>query len=175
MSAKRKVTSGTLGTAETSTTVQIFVSYAHDNKVWFRRLEPVLQFPDTCVVHVWHDTKLEAGHRWDDEIKAALKSMDIFLCLVSFEFLQSWYIRNVELKEALERANRKEVEILPVLLYDVNLREEHPDLYPFNPLPAWGQCWHNLCGAHGDYQAAHQLIRTGLREAIRRVHSRKDR
>ncbi|MBL8828370.1 MAG: toll/interleukin-1 receptor domain-containing protein [Planctomycetaceae bacterium] len=103
--------------------VKLFVSYSHENSAWFGKLRPLLKFrnPDTNVAHVWHDQKLEAGHRWQNEIQAALKQMDVFVCLVSYEFLASDYIMNVELQEALRREKKDEVAIVPILLYPVNL------------------------------------------------------
>ncbi len=85
----------------------------------FGKLRPLLKFrnPGANVAHVWHDQQLEAGHRWHDEIQAALKEMNIFVCLVSYEFLASDYIMNVELKEALRREKKKEIAIVPILLY----------------------------------------------------------
>lgn len=149
------------------------MSYAHINKVWFHRLEPVLKFPGTSIAHVWHDTKLEAGHRFHDEIERALDRMDVFLCLVRHDFLASDYIQTVELEKALAREKKGEVVIVPLVIYDVNLREEESPLKDFQPLPEWGRCWLSYCGLNDHYQAAHQLIRTGPRQAIGRVQARR--
>lgn len=167
MSAKKRNT----GAAEEP--VRIFVSYSHENKAWFKWLFPVLTFDDATMVHIWHDTLLEAGNRWDDEIKGALKTMDVFLCLVSFDFLASWYIKNVELPEAVKRAEAGEVEIVPLLLYPLDLRTEQPDLYKCQPLPEFGKCWRDYCRDGGEYRDAHHLIRKGLRDAIERVRQRR--
>ena len=62
-------------------TVEIFVSYSHQNAAWFAKLRPLLKFrtPSANVAHVWHDQQLRAGDRWDNEIRSALKVMDIFV------------------------------------------------------------------------------------------------
>ncbi len=155
--------------------VEVFVSYSHLNSVWFGKLRPLLKFrtPSANVAHVWHDQELKAGDRWDDDIRAALKVMDIFVCLVSYEFLDSGYIMDVELKEALAREKKKEVEIVPILLYDVNLEKDCQELHEFNPLPAWGKCWRDYEKGGGHYQDAHQPIRDGLRQAIEKVRNRR--
>lgn len=154
--------------------VKIFVSYSHQNAVWFAKLRPLLKFrsPSAKVAHVWHDQKLTAGERWDDEIRAALNCMDVFVCLVSYEFLDSDYIIDVEVSSALARRKKGEVEIVPVLLYDVNLEEDFPDLSAFNPLPAWNKCWRDYEHDGGHYQDAHKSIRNGLRQAIDRVRTK---
>ncbi|MFO0942001.1 MAG: toll/interleukin-1 receptor domain-containing protein [Pirellulales bacterium] len=153
--------------------VKLFVSYSHENSVWFSKLRPLLKFrnPSSEVAHVWHDQQLEAGHRWDDEIKVALNEMNVFVCLVSYEFLASDYIMTVELKEALLREEKKEVAIVPILLYPVNLDNDCPELKPFNPLPTWAKCWRDFETGGGQHQDAHKLIRDGLWEAIKRVRA----
>lgn len=153
--------------------VRMFVSYSHENAVWFGKLRPLLKFrdPGAEVAHVWHDQKLEAGHRWHGEIQLAMRSMDIFVCLVSYEFLASGYIMEVELKEALQRV-KKDIEIVPILLYPVNLDNDCPELKTFNPLPAWGKSWRDFEAEGGDHRDAHRPIRDGLWQAIQRVRSR---
>lgn len=156
--------------------VELFVSYSHENSAWFSKLRPLLKFrnPNANVAHVWHDQQLEAGHRWHDEILDALKKSDVFVCLVSYEFLASDYIVNVELKEALRREKKKEVAIVPILLYPVNMDNDCPELKPFNPLPAWGKCWRDFVANGGEHQDAHKLIRDGLWKAIKRVQASRD-
>lgn len=154
--------------------VEFFASYSHQNAAWFAKLRPLLKFrqPNSNIAHVWHDQQLEAGHRWHNEIQNALKAMDVFVCLVSYEFLASDYIMDIELKEALKREKKNEVVIVPILLYDVNLDNDCPELKPFNPLPAWGRCWRDFEKDGGQHQDAHKLIRDGLWEAIRRTQIR---
>ena len=68
--------------------------------------------------------------------------------------------------EALRREENNEVAIVPILLYDVNLKVDCPELNRFSPLPAWDKCWRDFEMGDGEYQDAHKLIRDGLREAI---------
>lgn len=154
--------------------VEIFISYSHENAAWFGKLRPLLKFrkPSSNLAHVWHDQLLEAGNRWHDEIESSLKKMDVFVCLVSYEFLASDYIMDVELPEALRQEKRKEVEIVPILLYPVNLDNDCPELKPFNPLPAWGKSWREFETDGGEHRDAHLPIRNGLHQAIKRVRSR---
>ncbi len=154
--------------------VELFVSYSHENAPWFGKLRPLLKFRrPTNVAHAWHDQELKAGDRWDDRIRAALDAMDVFVCLVSYEFLDSDYIMDVELKQALKREENGEIEIVPIVLYDVNLEEDCPELKPFNPLPSWDKCWLDYRQNTGHYQAAHKPIREGLRQAIDKVIKRR--
>ena len=150
--------------------VELFVSYAHVNAAWFDRLRPVLKFRhcrDKAVA--WGDREIRAGDRWDKEIREALERMDVFVCLVSFEFLASDYIRCVELRRAFAREENKEIEIVPIVLYPMSLKDDCPQLDAFNPLPAWGKCWLDYELETGHYQAAHKPICEGLWQAIDKV------
>ncbi len=153
--------------------VEVFVSYSHLNATWFQRLKPVLNFRTTKLAHVWHDQELKAGDQWDKRIRHALAAMDVFVCLVSYEFLNSGYIMDIEMKEALAREKKQEVEIVPIVLYDTNLAADCPELHAFNPLPAWGKCWRDYDRDGGHYQDAHKLIRDGLRDAIEKVRAKR--
>lgn len=154
--------------------VELFVSYSHQNAVWFAKLRPLLKFrTPTHEAHAWHDQELKAGDRWDDEIRQALAVMDVFVCLVSYEFLDSNYIMDIELKQALKRAKKKEIEIVPIVLYPMNLEEDHPQLNAFNPLPSWGKCWLDYEQESGHYQTAHKPIREGLRQAINKARAKR--
>lgn len=148
--------------------VQLFISYSHQNKDWFARLKPLLEFHDSNV-HVvghWHDQKLKAGDRWDDEIRQNMETMNVFVCLLSYEYLASEYIRDVELSRALAREKKGEITILPIMLYEMDIQQDCPPLSEFSPLPGWKKCWRDYEKQNGDYRDAHVFIRKGLREVI---------
>ena len=153
--------------------VELFASYSHVNAIWFDRLRPVLKF-DRCrdKAYAWNDQEMKAGDRWDKEIREALERMDVFVALVSFEFLASGYIRDVELKCAFAREKKHEIEIVPIVLYPMNLKEDCAELNAFNPLPDWGKCWLDYEQDSGHYQAAHKPIREGLRQTIDKAIAR---
>jgi len=149
--------------------IRIFVSYSHVDKDWFAKLRPLLKFnPPAEVAHVWHDQELKASDRWEKEIKAELARMDIFLCMVSYNFLDSAFISDVEMKEAMKREKQRQTIIVPLYICDMADRDiEH--LKPFNPLPAWGRSWRSYERGDGHTMDAHKPIRTGLWEAIEKA------
>ena len=153
--------------------VRIFVSYSHMDKDWFAKLRPLLKFtPPAKVAHVWHDQELKAGDRWEKEIRAELAQMDIFLCMVSYHFLASDFINDVEMKEAIKREQQGKTIIVPLLICDMAEKDiEH--LKPFNPLPAWGRSWRSYERGDGHTMDAHKPIRTGLWDAIGKVVLKK--
>ena len=89
----------TPGGANEARTVRLFVSYSHENATWFRLL-PVLRVKaNVHPLQPWHDTELKAGDRWDKEIRDELDRINIFLCLVSYQFLAFGYkVRLVYIK-----------------------------------------------------------------------------
>jgi hypothetical protein len=119
----------------------------------------------------WHDTELKVGDRWDKEIRDELERMDIFLCLVSYQFLASDYIRDVELRRAQERHETGDIEIVPVAVYQMDLEHDCEFLHRLNPLPAWGRCWRDF-ERDGDWNDALYPIGNGIKQAIEKVQLR---
>jgi hypothetical protein len=152
--------------------VRLFVSYSHENAAWSKRLFPVLKVRrNVDTLQPWHDTELKAGDRWDKEIRAELERMDIFLCLVSMHFLASDYIQQVELPRAKARHKKGEIEVVPVILYKMNLKHDCKFLHQFNPLPAWGKCWRDF-EKDGDWNDALFPIGEGIKQAIEKARLR---
>ena len=152
--------------------VRMFVSYSHENAAWCKRLFPVLRVKaNVDTLQPWHDTELQAGDRWDKEIRAELERMDIFLCLVSYQFLASGYIQNVELPRAKARHKNHEIEVVPVVLYPMDLEHDCDFLYALNPLPEWGRCWRDF-EKDGDWNDALYPIGNGIKQAIEKARLR---
>jgi hypothetical protein len=152
--------------------VRMFVSYSHENAAWSKRLLPVLKVKaNVDTLQPWHDTEIKAGDRWDKEIRAELERMDIFLCLVSIDFLASDYIQNVELSKAKARVEKGEIDVVPVVVYPMDLKSDCEFLYQFNPLPEWGKCWRDF-EKDGDWRDALYPIGNGVKQAIEKARLR---
>ena len=71
---------------------------------WLERLQTMMSpFLRKDELEVWDDTRLEAGNRWLDEIRAALASCKVAVLLVSKEFLASELVIQEELPVILTR------------------------------------------------------------------------
>jgi hypothetical protein len=160
--------------------VKLFISYSHENRVWMKRLAPLLigfQYDDRLLnapglqyLHAWHDKELAPGNPWDGEIRQELEEMDVFVPLVSFQFFSSRYIQDVELKRAKERFDDGEILVLPILIYEMKkLRQKCAFLHKFPVLPAPRRWW----SRYPDWNDAHSLIDEGLWGAIDQALKRK--
>ncbi|MBX2889728.1 MAG: TIR domain-containing protein [Saprospiraceae bacterium] len=94
-----------------------FIIYAREDEPFRAELKAqLLPMERAGQLRVWTDRELIAGEHWEPAIKEKLKSADIILLLVSTDYFSSDYIHEVELKEAIERHNRGEARVLPVIV-----------------------------------------------------------
>jgi internalin A len=97
--------------------VRLFVSYAHDDERQLKRLDAILDvLEQQHGLAAWRDKRLVAGDEWDTAIRQRLEEMDIFLFIASSASLVRPYIRDPELRRAMERRATGEVEIVSVKL-----------------------------------------------------------
>lgn len=99
------------------TPITLFYSYSHDDEELRKRLEKhlsVLRW--NGLIAEWHDRNIDLGDEWAKEIDRNLASADIILLLVSASFLASKYCWSVEMERALERHDRGEAKVVPVIL-----------------------------------------------------------
>lgn len=97
--------------------VKIFFSYAHEDEQLRKGLELQLRgLARQDLIEMWHDRDISAGTDWKQEINEYLNSADIILLLVSPNFIDLDYCYSVEMMRALERHERKEAVVIPVIL-----------------------------------------------------------
>ena len=72
------------------------------------------------VIADWHDRMIEAGEERKEAINKNLEEAQIILLLVSATFLASDYCCDVEMKRAVERHDRGEARVIPVILRPVD-------------------------------------------------------
>ena len=101
--------------------VRIFISYAHQDQQFVKQLEKHLSLlTREGLITIWSDQKLRAGEEWKDGVSEALRDAQIVLVLVSADYLASSYIWEIELVEALKRAEKGNARILPIILRQVD-------------------------------------------------------
>lgn len=70
-------------------------------------------------VDSWHDCKITGGHEWAEQIDQNLRTPDLIPLLVSADYLASRCCWDVELKLAMERHERGEAVVIPIILKPV--------------------------------------------------------
>lgn len=97
--------------------IQIFYSHIPQDGKWQEKLEMQLSaLSQQGVITHWHHGLISAGGDTQLEIDKHLDMADMFLLLVSPGFLASAYHHNVEVRHALERYEKSEAHIIPVIL-----------------------------------------------------------
>lgn len=110
---------GTLGFPKNKDIVKlsVFVSYSHTDKVFLELLTKHLALLRRLnLISTWVDLEIKGGDHWDKEISKKMANADIFLLLVSPDFINSDYCYEIELDAALERDAKKEARVIPIIV-----------------------------------------------------------
>jgi TIR domain len=96
-----------------------FVSYSHDDVSACARLLTQLKSVERKYgLALWHDQRLKAGHHWNHEIEEAIGRAEVFILLVSPEFVRSDYIFDTELPAIKRRLRACKGKAISVVVRD---------------------------------------------------------
>lgn len=96
---------------------KLFFSYSHKDESFRDELEIHLSIlKRQGIIDTWHDRRIDAVSRVNNEISKELESSDIILLLVSPYFLDSSYCYDIELKRALEKQKIGEATVIPIIV-----------------------------------------------------------
>jgi hypothetical protein len=105
---------------------KLFISYSHKDKEF---LDNILSFLKPIEkqgkIVLWYDELLSPGEPWHETIIQKLNETDIYIPLVSSDFMVSDYLQD-EVVTAIERATKSRLYIVPVLI--------RPCLWTHSPL-----------------------------------------
>lgn len=97
-------------------TLKLFMSYSHKDEAVLDRLRIHLKtLTRDEVVEAWDDREIRAGQSIDSTIANAHDTSTVFMPIVSPDFLASDYCYEKEMQAALEKAERGEMTIFPVV------------------------------------------------------------
>jgi formylglycine-generating enzyme required for sulfatase activity len=98
--------------------IRLFVAYARADDDFRRELLKTLADwkRQGLIVDIWSDREIAPGKDWDGAIKDALNAADLILVLMSRDSIASEYIASVEIVRALERHQRGEARVVPVVI-----------------------------------------------------------
>ncbi len=104
---------------------KVFVSYSRKDKKYLEELQVHLAvLVQRGIVSLWDDTKLKPSQKWNEQISAAINSVDVAILLVSAHFLASEFIIKNELEPLLDAWKKGKVKLFPVLIRSVDLPPE---------------------------------------------------
>src|SRR5690348_9655501 len=158
--------------AEPTAPIEIFICYAREDEKYRQSLEKQLRIlKRQGFITIWHDREILPGTEWQSEIDRHLKSAQIILLLVSPDFMDSDYCYSVEMNIAMERHQRGEANVIPIIVRPVYWQDapfQKLQVLPPGAKPIASQNWHNLDDAFYD-------VTVGIREAINKVREEQQR
>jgi tetratricopeptide (TPR) repeat protein len=106
-----------MSSATAEATNEVFCSYAHEDLQYIEAFRSHLrQLEREGIISCWYDGLTGAGQQWHREIEIHLNSANIILLFISPSFLASDFCMETELSIALQRSNRKEALVIPVIV-----------------------------------------------------------
>lgn len=104
--------------------LNIFISYARKDKEYLDEIvKQFSPFERSGAVTLWYDDKIEPGSRWSEEIEQAIRDADIFVMLVSEEYIHSEYCFDKEANLAKALHDDGKLAIVPVYIRSVALEK----------------------------------------------------
>src|SRR5260370_1112940 len=98
-------------------TIEIFCCYARKDQQLLNDLKThLMSMQRSGQVRIWADTDINAGEEWEKEIDTHLTTAQIILLLISPDFIDSNYCYSIEMKRALERHEKGEARVIPIIL-----------------------------------------------------------
>jgi TIR domain len=95
----------------------LFFSYSHVDENLRDQLEIHLSsLRRQGLIDSWHDRRITAGEEFGAAIDGHIDTSDVILLLISPDFIASDYCYEREMKRALERQDRGEAKLVPVIL-----------------------------------------------------------
>lgn len=97
--------------------IRVFISYSHADEELRQVLDKhLMSLRHQGLIEVWHDRRIGAGEEWAGQIDENIKNAHIILLLVSADFIASRYCYEVELANAMDRHQRRDAIVIPVIL-----------------------------------------------------------
>lgn len=174
--------------------IRVFISYAHANAIWLRdthrdRTGSIERNPRDLLtywrnglqfeskVEFWFDrddgTGLKGGDRWETRILEQIDKADVTILLITQEFVQSSFIRATELPRIIARAQRGEMEVVPVLLEPAEWEDLEVgtfQLTPGRPTPISQY----LAESEHHFKTAMLEVLKALKARVRRAKQRRE-
>ncbi len=144
-------------------TIEIFCCYVRKDQSLLNELKThLIPLQRRGLINVWSDTDISPGREREEEIKKHLRTAQIILLLVSPDFLASDYCYSNQMSQAMERHERGEVCVIPVILRHAiwhNTPFGKLEALPTGANPVTGSNWRNR-------NVAFHSVAEGVRKAV---------
>lgn len=100
----------------TSTPAKIFISYSHRDSNALKKMQAHLATLKRAGTDVWVDEEILPGDEIDKAIPKALKQANIFVALVSSDYMASNYCYDIEYQYALGRRERRTMYVVAAIV-----------------------------------------------------------
>ena len=99
------------------TTIEIFCCYAREDQDLMKKLRThLMPLQRRSLIKLWSDIDINAGDEWEEEIQKHLDTAHMILLLVSPDFMASDYCYSTEMERALQRHEKQEARVIPIIL-----------------------------------------------------------
>lgn len=122
--------------------MKAFISYSHKDEKYLERFHIHLaQLKRRELISTWTDQEILAGAKLDDEISQSLGNSNIFIALISPDYISSNYCYEREFETALKMHENGEIIIVPVIAEDCDWK--NTPFQKFKALPNDGNAISN--------------------------------
>jgi len=117
---------------------------------------------------IWQDDYIRPGDEWRLQIKSKLEQTDVFILLVSVDFMNSPFINQTEFEYAVQKHRTKKAIIVPVIIrdclwdLDIYLKDDKFNLSQLQVLPTDGKPIEEWSSPEAAYKDVALGIRTVL-------------
>ena len=149
--------------------LRLFYSYSHKDDLYRQELEKHLKMLQReRRIAPWSDRDIDAGDEWKRQIDDNLGKANIVLLLISIDFISSEYCYELEMRRALERHEKGEVCVIPVIVRDCDWKTT-----PFAKLKALPRDGQPVAD-YKNMDTAWREVSEGLRETVDRIQSSRN-
>ena len=97
--------------------VKVFLSYSHRDSAYKEQLcKHLIQLKRNEIIETWTDNLIKPGQLWEEEISKQMENANVFILLISVDFLNSYYCFEKELNVALQKHHDHKAIVIPILI-----------------------------------------------------------
>ncbi len=143
--------------------IEVFCCYAREDQPLLLDLKThLMPLQREGLITLWADIDINAGEEWEKEIHRHLNTAQIILLLISSDFLASEYCYSIEMQRSMERHERGEARVIPIILRPASWQRTplgKLQALPTDASPITSRKWH-------DQDEAFYDVAEGIREAV---------